>query len=371
MNWHTEVRKISELKEWEINPRTISQAEYKSLKESVEKLGNWDSLVINTDGTVIAENQRLKVHKERGDTEIEVKVPDKKLSEKEMKEIGLKSNRHSGEWNMDVLANEFGDLLEDLGFDDLLPEEVVDVKEDDYEEPEGLETTVELGDVYQLGEHRLMCGDSTSIENVEKLMNGEKADMVFTDPPYNLGYSYNTYDDNKTNEEYKDFCRDWFELLNIFSAGNIIITTGKQNMGMWFSIKEPEDIAVWIHKNGMSGGRISNLSLYEPIFFYGKYDRNSRVNNLFEYELKRQDTGKTGKEHTCPKQILLIADIVTNYSRKSDLWLDVFGGSGTTLIACEQTNRKCYMMELDPHYCQVIIDRWEQYTGSKAVKLED
>jgi hypothetical protein len=369
MNWHTETRKVSELKEWDINPRLISKEEYKSLKESMNKLGNWDSLVINTDGTVIAGNQRLKIHKERGDTEVEVKVPDRELSLEEIKEIGIKSNRHSGEWDMDILANEFEDLLQDLGYDDLLPEVELEVKEDDYEEPEDLETTVVLGDVYQLGNHRLMCGDSTKIEDVEKLMNGDKADMVFTDPPYNLGYEYKTYKDDKTGDEYRDFCTNWFNILKIVSNQNIIITTGKQNMGMWFGIADPEEVAVWIHKNGVSGGRVSNLSLYEPIFFYGKYDRNSRPSNLFEYELKRQDTGKTGKEHSCPKQLDLIGDIVKNYSQGGDLLLDVFGGSGTTLIACEQTNRRCYMMELDPHYCQVIIDRWEKLTGNKSIKL--
>jgi 16S rRNA G966 N2-methylase RsmD len=318
---------------------------------------------------VIAGNQRLKIHKERGDTEVEVKVPDRELSLEEIKEIGIKSNRHSGEWDMDILANEFEDLLQDLGYDDLLPEVELEVKEDDYEEPEDLETTVVLGDVYQLGNHRLMCGDSTKIEDVEKLMNGDKADMVFTDPPYNLGYEYKTYKDDKTGDEYRDFCTNWFNILKIVSNQNIIITTGKQNMGMWFGIADPEEVAVWIHKNGVSGGRVSNLSLYEPIFFYGKYDRNSRPSNLFEYELKRQDTGKTGKEHSCPKQLDLIGDIVKNYSQGGDLLLDVFGGSGTTLIACEQTNRRCYMMELDPHYCQVIIDRWEKLTGNKSIKL--
>ena len=121
MNWHTETRKVSELKEWDINPRLISKEEYKSLKESMNKLGNWDSLVINTDGTVIAGNQRLKIHKERGDSEVEVKVPDRELSLEEIKEIGVKSNRHSGEWDMDKLANEFEDLLGELGFDDLIP----------------------------------------------------------------------------------------------------------------------------------------------------------------------------------------------------------------------------------------------------------
>lgn len=120
MNWHTETRKISELKNWENNPRTITSDSYKELKESIDDLGNFEPLVINIDGTVIAGNQRLRVHIERGDKEVEVSVPERELTEQEIKKIGLISNRHSGEWDMDKLANEFEDVLEELGFDDLM-----------------------------------------------------------------------------------------------------------------------------------------------------------------------------------------------------------------------------------------------------------
>lgn len=120
MKWHTETWAIKKLKIWAINPRSISDKEYKELKSSVKKLGNWDSLVINTDGTVIAGNQRLKIHKENGDKEVEVRVPERKLSEEEIKEIGLKSNRHSGDWDTDLLSSEFEDMIESLGLSDLL-----------------------------------------------------------------------------------------------------------------------------------------------------------------------------------------------------------------------------------------------------------
>ena len=194
--------------------------------------------------------------------------------------------------------------------------------------------------------------------------------MVFTDPPYNVGLKYNEYSENKTRQEYRAFCIKWFDVLKVYSKGKIIITTGKNNLGMWFGIDEPREVAIWVHKNGVTGGRVSNLSLWEPIVFFGKYDRNSRPNNLFEYELKRQDTGVTGKEHSCPKQVEMIADIISSYSDRSDLWVDVFQGSGTTIIACEKTNRRCYGMEIDSHYCDVIIKRWEDYTGKKAKKID-
>ena len=141
MNWHTETRKISELKNWESNPRTISEENFDELVSSIDDLGNFEPLVIDIDGTVIAGNQRLRVAQKLGQTEVEVSVPERKLTEQEIKKIGVISNRHSGEWDMDKLANEFEDVLEELGFDDLLPEVELEVKEDDYEEPEDLERT--------------------------------------------------------------------------------------------------------------------------------------------------------------------------------------------------------------------------------------
>jgi ParB-like chromosome segregation protein Spo0J len=124
MKWHTETKKLSELKNWDSNPRIITKEAYQDLKKSIEDLGNFEPLVINTDGTVIAGNQRLQVHKENGDIEVEVSVPERELTGEEIKKIGVISNRHSGEWDMDKLANEFDDILEELGFDDLTPKDI-------------------------------------------------------------------------------------------------------------------------------------------------------------------------------------------------------------------------------------------------------
>jgi len=386
MKWHTEVRKLSELKEWDINPRTISQEEYKELKQSVEKLGNWDSLVINTDGTVIAGNQRLKVHKDNGDKEIEVRVPDKKLTEKEMKEIGLKSNRHSGEWDMDKLAEGFEDVLEELGADDLMPEIVEEVEEDDYEEPEDLETTVVLGDVYQLGEHRLVCGDSTKIEDVEKLMNGEKADMVFTDPPYGMFLNTDfsgmkseltsgTMKGLKSGRKYKqvigdneDFNPDFINtIFSLFGYCKEIMLWGAnyysellqdRNDGSWF---------VWDKRLDESADKMYG-SCFELLWSKNKHKQDiARVKWAGVFGTEQEFDYK--RHHPTQKPIKLSSWFIEKYSEEDNLIVDLFGGSGSTLIACEQTNRKCYMMELDPHYCQVIIDRWEKLTNMEAKKL--
>ena len=232
------------------------------------------------------------------------------------------------------------------------------------EVPQGRPTDIKRGDLFSLGNHRLLCGDATDKLSVERLMNGEDADMVFTDPPYNLNFDYNSYEDNLDSEKYMLFCSKWF--CNLEEVSNkICITPGIQNLGMWCKILVPRAFGAWIKKNAMSGGRFSNLNLWEPILFYGDF-KIERATDLFEFNVRQQsDTGN----HTCPKVIELIVDIISSFSSPNQRVLDVFGGSGSTLIACEKTNRKCFMMEIDPQYCQVIIDRWEKFTGQKATKL--
>ena len=374
MNWHTETRKISELKNWESNPRTISKEAYQELKESIDDLGNFEPLVVNVDGTVIAGNQRLRVHIENGDSEVEVSVPERELTEEEIKKIGLISNRHSGEWDMDKLANEFEDVLEELGFDDLMPEVELDVKEDGYEEPEDLEVRVKLGEVWQLGKHRLMCGDSTKIEDVEKLMNGEKADMVFTDPPYGAGFGIKNDDGN-----YLQVFSDFYTILPC--DDNIYVCCDFRCIGDFYREIQKQhqiyNLIVWV-KNLFGQGKLYHTK-HEEIIFCGKGNFNNKEmnndENVWSADSVRNFAGsKNAKEavgHPTQKPVEICARAIRNSSRKGDLVYDGFGGSGSTLIACEQTNRKCYMMELDEHYCTVILDRWEKLTGEQAVKLED
>ena len=383
MNWHTETRKVSELKNWESNPRTISEESYKELKKSIGDLGNFEPLVINTDGTVLAGNQRLRVHKEQGDSEVEVSVPERELTEEEIKKIGIISNRHSGEWDMDKLANEFEDVLTELGFDDLMPEVELDVKEDDYEEPEDLPIRVKLGEVWQLGKHRLMCGDSTKIEDVEKLMNGEKADMVFTDPPYNVDYGASKNprhkirsikNDSMGTEAWMNFCNDFMVNIQQFNTGDIYMwgAPGPEGMRMRLLLIELgchwSATIVW-KKDQLVLTPANYQRMYEPCF-YGWFDKSSYNGDRKQTEVWEIDRPKNSKLHPTMKPVELCSRGIQNSSKKNDKVLDLFGGSGSTLIACEQTNRKCYMMELDEHYCDVIIDRWETFTGNKATKLE-
>tara|TARA_R100001594_G_scaffold90734_1_gene125120 strand:- start:479 stop:1615 length:1137 start_codon:yes stop_codon:yes gene_type:complete len=356
----------------EYNPRQLTQDQYKHLKDSITRFGLVDPIIVNKNkerkNIIVGGHQRVKVAKDLKIKKVPVLEID--LTYEKERELNVRLNKNTGEWDYDNLANFFDmDELTDWGFsdDDLklfdLEEEIKEGLVDDDDVPEVEESICKAGDLWLLGEHRLLCGDATKKEDVELLMDGQKADLTLTDPPYNLNYKYNSYNDNKDKSEYISFCSTFHQLSKSISDKQIL-TTGKQNLGLWYKIADIKDYGIWYAKNKMSGGKISNLALCEPIIFIGDFDRNSRANDFFEYNVKQQsDTGN----HTCPKIIDLWLDIVESYSDKKIY--DPFMGSGTTLIACEKTNRKCYGMELDPHYCDVIIKRWEQFTG-KVAKLD-
>ena len=384
MKWHTEIRKISELKEWENNPRTISDKAYQRLKEAIEKRGFHDIIKIDENNVVLSGNQRLKILKELGYKEVECKVPDGKLTQKQKEQVALESNIQDGEWDMDRLAEEFSDVMEEIGFGDLLPDIVEEVEEDDYEEPEDLETTVVLGDIYQLGEHRLMCGDSTKIEDVEKLMNGQKADMVLTDPPYGMSLdtdwselkgSKNTKMSIGGGGVYKPVIGDNEDFNPQFILGTLEMFSYCKEVFMWggdYYCKLLPDTGTWIiwdKRLNDSADKVIGSS-FEVLWSKYKHKKDIiRQKWAGVYGLSSQDTRK--RVHPTQKPLEVSAWVLERYSEEENIIVDIFGGSGSTLIACEQTNRKCYMMEIDPYYCQVIIDRWEKFTGKEAIKLED
>jgi DNA modification methylase len=225
-----------------------------------------------------------------------------------------------------------------------------------------LETDIVIGDLFEIGEHRLLCGDSTDSDQVAKLMNGEKADMVFTDPPYGIGYEYNSHKDTK-GEEYLKFCEEWFNVLQL-NCELIIITTGWSYKSFWWN-KNPSDELVWFDKTKQSGGRSYHLRKTEPIFIFGKI-KQKYTWDILEIQSNRGDGMR--ELHTCPKPILLISDIIKPQTINNSIILDIFLGSGTTMVASHQLKRKCYGMELDPKYCQVIIDRMRKLDPSLEIK---
>jgi DNA modification methylase len=343
----------------------------------------------------------LSVLKKKGVQYVDAYVPSRELTEAEQQEVVIRMNANqAGEWDNDLLEDNFdkGDL-EEWGLDDIewSEQEPAEGLTDDDEVPEvAEEPTAQKGDIWLLGDHRLMCGDSTDPADVALLMNGNKADMVFTDPPYGVSYadknkSLNFVD--KGNRVQREIANDHGDIKSIsenlfkpaFKNLNDSMATGAsfyvcspqggdQMMMMMMMMMQAGDIPVkhelmWL-KNNIVIGRADYHYKHEPILYGWKegashYFTDSRKeNSVWEF-----DKPLSSKLHPTMKPVELIEYAIGNSSKKGWSVLDLFGGSGSTLIACEKTDRKCYMMELDPHYVDVIIKRWEDYTGNKAELL--
>lgn len=361
------------------NERKHDEKNLKAIRNSLKQFGQVEPLIVRrSNNVVIGGNGRLEAMKAIGLTEAVIHYVD--FDELKSKALRVALNRTSelASWDEAMLGTTLQELrehdvdLDELGFDISSLEDIgMGDKTEGLTDPDNVhevaqnEMGVVLGDIYQLGSHRLMCGDSTSKENVEKLMNGEKADMVFTDPPYGVGYKYNSHDDNVTKEQHFSFLKKLAD-TSLELANKFIITPGCNNLASMSQARSDfSHVGCWTKTNAMSPGRVTHFWTWEPIFFYGKFKRK-RGNDVFNYPVGKQpDTG----DHTCPKPIAFWIDIVDNFSDPKDKILDFFLGSGSTLIACEKTGRKCYGMELDPHYCSVIIKRWQDFTGKTAVKL--
>ena len=366
--------KLTNLKSNPNNPRIIKDDKFNKLVKSISDFPQMMDkrpivCVTDTDGKLypLGGNMRLKALQELKYKEIPdswIMLADEWTAE-QRNEFVIKDNVGFGEWDWDDLANNWdAEKLEEWGLD--IPNfepEVLEAEEDDYEVPDEIKTDIVLGDLFEIGEHRLLCGDSTDSDQVAKLMNGEKADFGFCDPPYNLGFRYNSYDDNKTDEEYEKYSFSWFNNLFI-NTERQCVTLGTKNIPLMSKLNEVTGVACWIKKNWITSCKISKLQQWEPIFFYGDYTKHKRVSDLFE--INRVVQNDVGNNHTCPKQIKLIIDIFENYSEKHIV--DLFLGSGTSMVASHQLKRKCYGMELDPKYCQVIVDRMLKLDPTLEIK---
>lgn len=394
--WTTEKRNISELIPAKYNPRKSSDAEYKQLEKSLDKFSLADPLVINKNNTVIGGHFRLKILQAKGVQEIDVRIPSRLLDENEERELNLRLNKNLGLWDYDALADFDEDMLADVGFDSKELDKVFQLESSDADDavPDARqETDIKLGDIFLLGEHRVMCGDSTKREDVEKLMQGKKADMVFTDPPYGVSYAdKNKYlnsispgnriqteieNDHKSEEEIQEL---WFKVFEIIrdnlSPIHSYYITGPQIQGMMMMMmmmmkaKLPyRHVLIWV-KNNHVLGRCDYNYKHEPIFFGWTTKHKFIGGGQFKTSVWEIDKPHKSYLHPTMKPIELIENALLNSSERGDICLDLFLGSGSTLIACEKTSRVCYGMEIDPIYCQVIIDRWETFTGKKSEKID-
>ena len=375
LTWRTEKRKISDLVPFPDNPRRLTDKQFSDLKKSITKFDLAEIPAVDTDNKIIAGHQRLKVMQAlgRGDETIDVRVPSRKLTDAEFMEYNLRSNKNTGEWDFDILANWDEGMLKDVGFDvelDKIYGKNIPPEADDVPEARK-ETDIKIGDVFTLGSHRVMCGDSTDTEQVARLMGGGIECSVLTDPPYNIGFKYNGIDDKKEAGQYQEFIDKYFAVLQGLTPIGMIITPGPQNHRLY---EKPKDTGYWIKRNATAGASVFHYRRIEPILFYGKFCKKPNE-DFFEYssgftkELKEsQEKNGCLKAHAPAKPVELWKDLA---GMTSGILIDLFLGNGTTLIACETINRICYGMEIDPIYVQVIIDRWEKLTGQKAVKVNE
>jgi len=367
--WHTEKRKVNDLIPYKENPRQMTKEQVADLKKSIEKFNLVEILAIDVDNKVIAGHQRLRILQllNRGEEEIDIRLPNRKLTDEEFKEYNLRSNKNLGEWNWDLLANLDEKLLKDVGFlSGELDKILKGIKEDDEIDDLFSEEVISKdGDVYRLGEHRLMCGDAIKIEDVEKLMDGKKANMVFTDPPYgmDLDTDYSGMKGWHKGKKYdlvigddKPFDIRWFDWIDCkeqfwWGADYYVETLpnfGKDGSWMIWDKRVDES------KDKMFG------SGFEMLWSKQKHQRRL-IRQMWAGFMGDAEASK--RVHPTQKPSKLAIKVISEYGNNGDIVLDLFGGSGSTLIACEQTNRICYMMELDSAYCDVIRKRYARFIG--------
>ena len=385
ISWINEKRKIEELNPATYNPRKMSPEQEAQLKMSIDRFDLADPIVVNLNNTIIGGHQRIKILKEQGWKEVDVRVPDRLLTEAEEKELNLRLNKNLGEWDFNLLSNFGEDMLQDVGFDTKEIDSIFKLETipDEDNIPELYqETNIKSWDIFQLAEHRLMCGDSTNKEDVDKLMNGKKSQMIHTDPPYNVNYGVSKKPSHKIRkikndllspDEWSIFCHKLYEIFQKFNEGDIYMWSGSSPEGMrmrlWLIDVGCHWSATIIWKKQQLVLSPANYQrMYEPCF-YGWFEKSGFNGDRCQTEVWEIDRPLNSKLHPTMKPIALCEKAILNSSKRNDIILDLFLGSGSTLIACEKINRICYGMELDPTYCQIIIDRWEAFTGKKAIKL--
>jgi len=350
--------KINELKPLDKNPfKSKGDRQIEKIAKSIEdfeRMMEIRKIVIDENNQILGGNKRYFALKKLGYKEIPdawiEKVTD--LTEEQKKEFIIKDNAHWGsEWDLELLE-EWKVDLEDWGveIEDFDVEQ--EVIEDNYEFNDNIETDIVLGDLIEIGEHRLLCGDSTDIEQVKKLMNGEKADMVFTDPPF-----------PNNSEIMHDMIKNIDGAFN-----NSRLFCDKLMIWFWDNLEFPpflEQVTskhIWHKTNGWQAGHFETMYCYHND---GKRHEQKvySVNNVGG-DNNREEQGN----HPTPKPIRLIFEIINDLSKNSKLILDLFGGSGSTMVAAHQLKRRCYMMEIDPKYCQIIIDRMQKLDSSLVIK---
>jgi len=377
--------KVGDIKPNPNNPRVIKDDKFKKLVKSIQEFPqmlNIRPIVVNDDMIVLGGNMRLKACKEAGIKEIPI-IKASELTKEQQREFIIKDNVGFGEWDWDMIANEWDAIqLTEWGMD--IPDFKIDENEaveDDYEIPDQLNTDIVLGDIFEIGQHRLICGDSTQTDTFEKLFNGELADLVVTDPPYNVAYEGKTKDkltiqnDSMKDGDFYQFLYDFYTALGSYtkSGGSWYVWHADSEGANFRKAMSDSGIMVkqcliWV-KNSMVMGRQDYQWRHEPCLYGWKegaahaWYSDRKQTTILEFDRPIRNT-----EHPTMKPIPLIAYQIGNSSKQGDIVADAFGGSGTTMIAAHQLGRRGYLVEFDPKYCQVIVDRMIKLDPSLQIK---
>ncbi len=394
MSRHTdrlEIVSIDKLIPYANNARTHSDEQIRQIQASLREFGFVNPVLIDKDCGIIAGHGRVEAAKREGMTEVPC-VWVEHLTEAQKKAYILADNRLAEDagWDFELLSVELEELKE-LDFDigltgfgadelsDIFGEEELETVEDDYEVELPEEPKTKLGDIYQLGRHRLMCGDSTDKETIIRLMDGTMVDLLITDPPYNVNYEGTAgkiKNDNLADEKFRCFLRDAFSAADAVMMGGAVFyiwhadSEGYNFRGACHDVGwEVRQCLIW-NKSSMVMGRQDYHWKHEPCLYGWK----SGAAHLWASDRKQTtilnfDRPSRSESHPTMKPVKLFDYQIQNNTKCEDVILDTFAGSGTTLIACEQNGRVAYCCELDPKYCDVIIDRWETLTGEKAELL--
>lgn len=380
-------RRLDEITPYENNAKTHDKKQINNVAESIKQYGFVQPVVIDRDGVIVIGHCRVMAAKKLGMKTVPCVCVDD-LTPEQVKALRLVDNKSNESlWDFDLLAPELEDLdLTGFDFDwDLPVKDNTETKEDEVPEvDESHPPVTKNGDVWKLGRHRLMCGDSTSVEHVQNLMDGAQADLLLTDPPYGVDYTGKTKaalkieNDAKNDDDFIAFLRNAFEAADfvlkpgaVFYIWHAILKTYAFESACQMVGWEVRQVLIWV-KNAMVMGRQDYQWKHEPCLYGWK----SGAGHLWASDRKQTtvlefDRPTKNKEHPTMKPVALFDYQIQNNTKGGDIVLDLFAGSGTTVIACEQNGRTAYVMEYDPKYCDVIVKRWENLTGEKAVLLND
>jgi len=411
IKWGTETRKVKDLLTWDKNPRTISKSAMDTLKQRIRDRGFHAVLVIDTDNTVLSGNQRKVALEEMGEEEVTVLVPNRKLTEKERGAIALESNSNDGEWDFEKLKSFDLELIQFAGFDEKelvkFWDEEKNTKDDKFDVSKELKKIktpqAEIGDLIIMGEHRLLCASSTDINAVQKLFGEHKATAIYSDPPFNIGLSYDkgvgnkssyggSFDDNQSPEEYKEFIRKVIKSSLAVSTNDIHVAFWCDEAWVWvfqtlymeLGVKNRR-LNVWV-KNNSSPTPTVAFSKCTEFCVYGSKGSpylSDLHKNLNEIQNKNLGTGNqlldditnlwaikrlpsNQMEHPTSKNPELHHKFIMRCTKPGDIIFDAFSGSASTMICAEQLGRKVYSLEIEEIFCDLAIKRYEKLTGRKA-----